>query len=243
MQTRDGGLAATAYSPCNVHTVIRNTPVHVAEETEYPFRETVRMTVRPERAIRFPLQLRIPAWAVSPAVSVNGVNVDAAHTAGFATIERTWRAGDTIELKLPLAPRLVRGYNDSVSIARGPLVFSYPIGESWVKLRDQGMTADWQVFPSAQWNYALAVNEQSAGALRVSERPVEGAPFALKNAAVTMQASARKLPSWRAVDGVADPVPHSPAHSEAPLQQITLVPYAAAKLRITSFPVTNGDKT
>ena len=39
--------------------------------------------------------------------------------------------------------------------SRGPLVFSLPIGEDWVKLRSRGMTADWQVFPSSEWNYAL----------------------------------------------------------------------------------------
>ena len=52
-----------------------------------------------------------------------------------------------VEITFPMAPRIPRGFNNSISIERGPLVFSYGIGESWVKLRDRGMTADWQVFP------------------------------------------------------------------------------------------------
>ena len=48
----------------------------------------------------------------------------------------------------PMHPRTSRWFNDSVSLERGPLVFSYGIGESWVKLRDRGMTADWQVYPT-----------------------------------------------------------------------------------------------
>jgi DUF1680 family protein len=69
---------------------------------------------------------------------VNGLQVDASHDAGFAKIERTWKAGDVVELQLPMSPRVVKGYNDSVSIASGPLVFSYPIGESWVSYEIEG---------------------------------------------------------------------------------------------------------
>ena len=145
-----------------------------------------------------------------------------------------------VELKLPLGPRISRGFNDSVSIDRGPLVFSFPIGEDWVKLRDRGMTADWQVFPSSQWNYALAVDEQAIGNAAVKEAAVGTAPFALKNAPVTVEVEARKVPAWRAVDGVADPVPQSPVSSEEAKERISLVPYAAAKLRITAFPELKG---
>jgi hypothetical protein len=38
------------------------------------------------------------------------------------------------------------------------------------------------------------------------------------------------------VDGVAEPVPKSPVASSEPEENISLVPYAAAKLRITAFP-------
>jgi hypothetical protein len=235
METQAGGLAATAYSPCEVHTLVRNTGVHISEATDYPFRGTVRMAINPAVEIKFPLQLRVPAWASGATIRVNGVEVNGLPPGGFATIERTWKAGDTVELQLPLVPRLSRGYNESVSISRGPLVFSYPIAESWVKLRDQGMTADWQVFPASQWNYALAVDEQTTGP-SVEELPVGGSPFSLKESPVKLHVEARTLRSWEAVDGVADAVPPSPVLSEEPIERIALVPYAAAKLRITSFP-------
>ena len=236
MASHEGGLVAAVYSPCEVRTTISNTAVHVVEETEYPFRGTVRITVSPAAAIRFPLQLRIPAWANGATLCVNGKPMTTPELSGFAKVDRIWKAGDVVELRFPLAARLTRGYNESVSIDRGPLVFSYPIGEDWVKLRDRGMTADWQVFPSSQWNYALAVNEDTVHELSVEEFPVGGSPFALEGSPVKMRVAARKMPSWRAVDGVADPVPQSPVTSDEPEEKITLVPYAAAKLRITAFP-------
>ena len=233
MASSDDGLVAAAYSPCEVRTRVRGTAVTVAEETEYPFRGTVRIRVNPATESAFPLRLRIPEWAEGAVLNVNGQAEEAPVKGTFAKIERKWKRGDVVELKMPLRPRVSRGFNDSVSIERGSLVFSFPIGEDWVKLRDRGMTADWQVFPSSQWNYALAVDEQ---AIDVREATVGKVPFALKDAPVKLELEARKLPSWRAVDGVADPVPQSPVSSEEPKERIALAPYAAAKLRITAFP-------
>ena len=236
MASHDGGLVAAAYAPCEVHTTVSGTAVHIVEETEYPFRGTVRLTVNPATPMNFPLRLRIPEWATGATIHINGRAQPSPSAAGFARIERTWKPGDVVELAFPLQPRLIAGYMGSVSVERGPLVFSYPIGENWVKLQDRGMTADWQVFPSTSWNYALAVNNENAGKLAVQERSVGASPFSLKDTPVEIKVSARKLPKWRAVDGVADPVPQSPVSSDQPEEQLTLVPYAAAKLRITSFP-------
>jgi hypothetical protein len=236
MASHDDGLVAAVYSPCEVHTKVGNTTVYIIEETEYPFRGTVRITLNPSAEIKFPLRLRIPAWAEGATLQLNGQQVATPQLAGFAKIDRVWKMGDIVELRFPLAARLSHGYNDSVSIDRGPLVFSYPIGEDWVKLRDRGMTADWQIFPSSQWNYALSVNEDTVQTLAVDERPLGPYPFGLMEAPVQLHVAARKVPTWRAVDGVAEPIPQSPVKSDEVEETITLVPYAAAKLRITSFP-------
>jgi hypothetical protein len=136
-----------------------------------------------------------------------------------------------------MGPRVSRWFQDSVAVDRGPLVFSYGIGESWVKLRDRGMTADWQVFPKTQWNYALGMDaDLSAKDIAVTEREVGEGPFTRGNAPVSLSVKARKLDAWRCVDGAADPPPQSPVKSDQPEETITLIPYAAAKLRTTAFP-------
>jgi len=236
MASHDGGLVAAAYSPCEVRTKVNGTAVHIAEETEYPFRETVRIAINPSAPVMFPLRLRIPAWADGATIRINGSLHPGTTAGGFTRIERTWKSGDIVELKFPLSPRVLSGYKDSISVERGPLVFSYPIGESWVKLQDRGMTADWQVFPSTSWNYALAVTSNESSKLPVQESPVGTSPFSLKGTPVKLKVKARKLPAWRAGDGAADPVPQSPVTSAENEEQLTLVPYAAAKLRITAFP-------
>jgi uncharacterized protein len=236
MASNDNGLVAAAYSPCEVDTMIGDTRIRLSEETEYPFRSKIKITVHPESPLQFPLSLRIPGWAAGSVLHINGQPQPAPDTASFARLDRKWKSGDIVELEFPMPPRLARGFNDSISIERGPLVLSYPIAESWVKLRNRGMTADWQVFPASGWNYALAVNPITAAHLQTKESPVGAIPFAQKTSSVSLDVPARKLPSWRAIDGVADPVPASPVTSEESVETITLVPYAAAKLRITAFP-------
>jgi hypothetical protein len=237
MASYDDGRVAAAYSPCEADSVVGDTAVHLIEETEYPFRENIRIAVDPDAPVRFPLRCRIPAWTSEATIKVNGTVQPAQTATGFVKLDRIWKRGDVVEIRLPMAPLLSRGYHDSLSVSRGPLVFSYAIGEDWVKLRTRGMTADWQVFPSSEWNYALSVQEEeNAGALPVEEHPIGGSVFALDGTPVTIQAPARKVPNWRAVDGVADPVPQSPVLTPEADDTIRLVPYAAAKLRITAFP-------
>jgi DUF1680 family protein len=238
---KNDGLVAAAYAPCEVRTLLRGAAVHVVEETEYPFRDTVRLTIHPATPLRFPLQLRIPAWAAGATLTVNGHAEPAPSAGTFARIERTWNAGDRVELKLPMAPRASRWFHDSVAVERGPLVFSLPIGESWVKLRDRGMTADWQVFPTRAWNYALSLDPAAAEkTVTVAESPVEKTPFGARRTPVRLSVKARRLTGWRAEDGVTDDLPQSPVVSDQAEQTIELIPYAAAKLRITAFPLLKG---
>lgn len=237
MLSADDGLAAAAYAPCEVFTSIRNTKVHVSEETDYPFRGNIRITVTPASPVSFPLQMRIPIWARDANIRINGESAPPAQPGTFARMERTWCAGDVVHIEFPLNVRASRGFQNSVTLKRGPLVFSYGIGEDWLKLRDRGMTADWQVYPTTQWNYALAVTpENAAQTVAIKETSVGKGAFTKAGAPVSLEVSARKLPSWVGIDGVANPVPQSPVTSGEPEEQVTLIPYAAAKLRITSFP-------
>ena len=237
MLSDDDGLAAGAYGPCEVQTTVRNTPVHLREDTDYPFRGSIRLTVNPASPLAFPLLLRIPAWAENASLRVNGKPVGGVRSGSFARVERTWNRGDIVELEFPLVPRVSRAYHNSVSIERGPLVFSYGIGEDWLKMRDRGMTADWQVYPTTPWNYALAVRaDDLSHSTTVVESRVADGPFTKAGAPVKLRVKGRRLPSWQGENNVANPLPQSPVQSNEPEEELTLIPYAAAKLRITAFP-------
>jgi DUF1680 family protein len=238
MSDGEGGLVASVYAPSEVHaTVGRGTPVVIEEETMYPFSGEIKLRIRGAESVHFPLRLRIPMWAEQSSVLVNGKRVGTPQAGSFAVIERRWQPDDKIEINLPMKPRLTHGYHKSATVERGPLIFSLAISEQWEKFRTRGMTADWAVNPKSDWNYALAVNPCTAdSALSAVEHNSAKDVFTLEGAPVHIEAKGKKIPEWKEEDGVAMPVPESPVESNEPVETLKLVPYAAAKLRITAFP-------
>lgn len=237
MVTPEGGLAAVVYAPCTVQTELNGVPVKLAVTTEYPYREQVLVDVHPQRAARFPLQFRIPAWAAGATICVNGKAAPAAQAGGFATITRTWRKGDRVELHFPMQPRVSRWYHDSVAIERGPVVYSLALGTRWEKVEDRGPASDWSANPTTPWNYAVAVDEQNpAASIQVVERPATGPVFTRSGAPIELHVRGRRISQWTEKEGSAGPLPQSPVQSSEPEEELVLLPYGAAKLRVTAFP-------
>jgi hypothetical protein len=238
MATPDEGLAAVAYGPSEVETTVRGgVTVRIEEETGYPFRDTISLIVRPERAATFPLALRIPEWASGAMVTVRGAPVNGVRAGEFLRIEREWRAGDRVEMRLPMALRVSNWYNNSIAVERGPLVYSLRVGENWLKLKQTGPASDWEIYPTTPWNYGLVVDPKNpAGALTVKERALGRQPYTAMDAPIEITAKARRVPQWGLVDDSPGPLPVSPVTSRRAEETVTLVPYGAAKLRITAFP-------
>ena len=238
MGTPTGGLAAIVYGPSQVRTAVQGgAMVTVDEETGYPFRDKIEMTVKPDKPVEFDLQLRIPAWTTNAQVAVNGQNISGANPGSFFSVRRTWSAGDRVSLTFPMEIKTSNWYDNSVAVERGPLVYSLKIGESWRKQKQTGPAADWEVFPTTPWNYALVLNPgEVSGAFNVKERPIGDQPFSHDDAPVELTGKARRLPDWQMENDSAGRLPSSPVTTKQPLETVTLIPYGAAKLRITAFP-------
>jgi hypothetical protein len=238
MATPDDGLAAVAYAPSEVQTRVKGgVPVRIIEETNYPFRDKIHLTIDPAAPVAFPLELRIPAWAQGASILINGKAVGEIKTGIFHRIEREWNKGDRLELTFPMAPRISRWYNDSLAIERGPLVFSLKIGEDWRKIRDKAPAADWEVHPTTPWNYGLRVDSANpAKSIQVTEHDLGQSPFTPEGVPLELRVKGRRLPEWKLIRGSAGPPPPSPVSTTEQEETLTLIPYGSAKLRITAFP-------
>ena len=242
MAVPKGGLAAMVYAPSEVTTTIAGTPVAIEEQTDYPFRETVHFVIRPAHPLAFSLKLRVPAWASAPRIFLNGVEQAAPQAGAFFEMNRTWKPGDAVTLRLPMPVRASRWFHNSVVIERGPLVFSLKIGQSWRQEKQTGPSKDWEVFPTTPWNYALLVDPAHPAAdFKIVEAPLKTQPFNFATPPVTLLCNGRRVPEWQLQNDSAGPLPSSPLRcGKSPCPQkpesIQLIPYGAAKLRVTAFP-------
>ncbi len=234
MRTPDRGLAACFYVPCDLRTTVMDRPISVSVRTEYPFKEAVQIRLAMQEPVEAPLRLRIPDWAQGAQVTINGKPSEGAVAPGtFLLLRRVWRDGDQIDLHLPMSVRVEHGYRGAVTLLRGPIVFSLHPGESWVELVKRGPTSDWQVFPTKPWNYGLMLDNAP---LQIIEREVAAIPFSGSEPPVVLQVKGRRIASWIAEDGVAGAVPVESEGEAGAEQTLELIPYGAARLRLTAFP-------
>ena len=238
MKNPGSGLVAVAYAPSSVLSEIGGARVRIDLETEYPFSEILTFRISTDRAVRFPLKLRIPAWT-SNATAVIGTDEPITATAGeFLLIDREWADSTELVVRFPMTVDVERRFNGAATVSRGPLVYSLQIKEDWRRLRGENPYADWEVLPASPWNYALEMDVQDPGKTAVFEsRPLSGNPFRSENAPVAIRVRGRRLPDWKLKDNAAAPPPVSPVGSTEALEELLLIPYGAAKLRITEFPI------
>jgi uncharacterized protein len=125
------GLQVHQYAPARIATALPSGPaVALRLETRYPWEGAIRLTVEAGDGGPWTLALRVPGWSGHATARVNGGAVDASPSAnGYLRLERSWRAGDVVELEFPMAVTLIEPHpaiestRGCVAIERGPLVY------------------------------------------------------------------------------------------------------------------------
>ncbi|MGB0082319.1 MAG: beta-L-arabinofuranosidase domain-containing protein, partial [Terracidiphilus sp.] len=78
--------------------------VRLKQTTNFPESERTELTIEKTPAKAWTLRLRIPAWTTADnSVAINGKRLEAAGAPGsFMTLTRIWKAGDRVELTVPM---------------------------------------------------------------------------------------------------------------------------------------------
>ena len=240
--TPDNGLAAMAYGPNHVTAKVADgTEITITETTSYPFEEQMSFKLNLTQQAVFPLKFRIPGWCAAPVLEVNGEAQSGVVAGEFYTINRTWSNNDSIVLRVPMNIQLNDEVNNSVSVQRGPLVYSLKISEQWNSRTDYGNGfKEYEVLPLSSWNYGLVIDRnQPEAAVTVNKSSMPENPFVQSTTPVTLTVNAKKIPTWGyALNNMfaCDP-PYSSVESAMSTEQVTLVPFGAENLRVTCLPV------
>ena len=103
--------------------------VRLVQQTNYPWNGDIRIRLTECGSKRPTLKLRIPGWAKSATMKLNGRPAEVALMPGtYATIDRTWK-GMTVDLALDMPTQLIESHplveetRNQVAVKRGPIVY------------------------------------------------------------------------------------------------------------------------
>ena len=144
---------------------VAGTDVEMVQATDYPRSGKVAITVNPAAEKQFSVRIRVPNRSVSQlytdtppsdgitSISVNGAKITPPIEKGYAVITRKWKAGDKIDLVLPMKVQRIKG-NDKiaatrgqVALRRGPLIYCVESADQDIEgvLRpDSALNTDWR---------------------------------------------------------------------------------------------------
>lgn len=260
MATPDNGLLAAIYSASAVTAKVADgKTVTIDQDSNYPFEEEISFTVKSDEDVNFPLYLRVPQWCKNAELHINNVKCNLEILPSkYIRVKREWKDGDKILLKLPmkLHTKTWAKNHNSVSIGYGPLTFSLKIDEKYIQ-RESDKTAigdsRWQegvdkkrwpsfeIHPESDWNYGLVYNKNDLSRsfeVVKKEWPANNFPFTVNSVPLEIKTKGKLIPEWKIDEhGLCGELKDSPVKSNQKVDNITLIPMGAAKLRISAFPV------
>jgi len=125
----DAGVYVNLFVPSELKWAERG--VQLRLDTRFPEEETIRLSLHMARPTRLALRVRVPYWTAGAAAVLNGRPLASrAAPSSYLSIQRMWRSGDTLEVRLPMRLHLAPMPDDpSVqALMYGPLVLAARLG-------------------------------------------------------------------------------------------------------------------
>ncbi len=132
--------------------------ISIKQSSQYPWEETVSLTIEESPEQPFGIFLRIPGWCKGATIKVNDKEINAEKLPGsYLEVKRNWKTGDVISLTLPMpvnymeANPLVETTKNQLAVKKGPLVYcvesiDLPEGEkidNLVLSLEEALTPEW----------------------------------------------------------------------------------------------------
>ena len=257
-------LVVAVFAPITIRREIGGTMVQLEIDTQYPFRGHVRIAITITSTLpnmKLGIYLHEAEWVRRYGKKSLGINVGRNEmrmmnvNGEFEICEeasREWilvegaysnKERHIIEVEIPLVPRIrYMGYENSISIHRGPLVFALCMKEEWREIdkreyweykeyvKEHPQMGDWEVLPLSPWNYALAISKhdylsfiQGGNEVEINHTSItfdevedckELPVFERENPKVICRMRGRRVKNWVEEKGSHSQLPSSPISLE-----------------------------
>jgi DUF1680 family protein len=104
--------------------------IRLTQTTDYPWDGTVQFTIEEAPKEAWTVFLRIPGWSQGACVKINDQAVEEQVTPQqYVSLRRAWKAGDRIELTIPMEAQWMEGHplaeeiRGQAAVQRGPIVY------------------------------------------------------------------------------------------------------------------------
>eukprot|EP01105_Mastigella_eilhardi_P026670 TRINITY_DN7815_c0_g1_i1.p1 TRINITY_DN7815_c0_g1~~TRINITY_DN7815_c0_g1_i1.p1 ORF type:complete len:825 (-),score=157.41 TRINITY_DN7815_c0_g1_i1:55-2529(-) len=240
--SQDGGLAVGHYAP--VRASLPDGSASVDIDTTYPFDSVIKISVESTKSI--PLYLRIPEWADSASLTVDGAAAPAPEKGTMHKLSSVGPGITLVVLDLNPSVRLESWYPGAVSVFRGPLLFAVNLPGAYSLLATHAFdSCDYEVLPTTEWRFALNLDPSNLTDSLEYVQPgyVEGAaPFNHTGWPCFITAPGRVVANWGLYKNSAASPPPSPACTDNSAcssfeTTLLLTPFGGTDLRMAQLPL------
>ncbi|KAJ8078227.1 hypothetical protein PM082_000433 [Marasmius tenuissimus] len=226
-------------SPTTVTTTLSGSnAVTVSAKTNYPFSSNIEYSTTSDKA--FNLGIRVPSW-VSSGISYTmdgGSNENTSPNGSGYVVVNVPLGSHKISLTIPMNIQTEERFNGARAVTRGPLVYSLDVGSSESVIKSYDLNSkDWQLDPTSAWQVAIdpATLKYNGDANSSNlDGTSSSSAFSQSGAPVSMSVTGCPV-SWNVVTNAADAPPSSPAVCTGSENSVKLIPYGAAKLRMSEM--------
>ena len=257
MRGKDEAIVATMYAPSEIDFKVGSTQCHITEDTYYPFSGDITFRFSIPEQTHFPFVFRIPGWCKEGTLSISPLKGEGQEVSplrgdlegsSFVTLDRDWNDGDVVTLSLTMTPRVVEAANGQGKYVEcGPLLMAYPVPATITedtnvysnmngKVPGDGFKC-WSMKPSGAFNFAINTDAETL-TLNINREKLQNTyPFDLDGTPLSVSLPVRPI-TWTLEKDRYNPVQPASEYvvTTGSQRTISLVPYGAAKLRVTVFP-------